>query len=174
MPSSPPSPRHDTSVVDINLQLPLDSADLDSVHPLLQDLPEDFFNIDSFDSPPPPPPTSPPSSPYLGPTQPPARLASYIARCPYTTEPLRHDLGPMDQICPSCGAASWKDKKPEWCCEKGKTEVSAPETDINEDQDEDNTNINQDCERGHEGGDEGGDVETSTNALINPDKAAIN
>ena len=82
-PSSPPpstQPRH-ASVVDIDdLQLPLDSVDLDTHHPLLQDLPEDFFDIDFLDSrPPPTPPTSPPSSPYLGPPQPPARLASYIA-----------------------------------------------------------------------------------------------
>ncbi|KAF6230679.1 hypothetical protein HO173_011031 [Letharia columbiana] len=71
--------------------------------PLLRDLPPDFFNNDSFDS---PRPSNPPSSPYLGPTQPPARLASYTARHPYTTEPTRHNLSPINQICDSYGAAS--------------------------------------------------------------------
>ena len=159
------------------MQLPLDPVHIDSDHPLLQDLPEDFFNIDSFDSPPPHPPTSPPSSPYLGPTQPPARLASYIARCPYTTEPLRHDLGPMDQKCDSCSALSWKDEKLEWCCDKGKTEVGASETDItlnNDDDDNEDDDMlhrrerQSSRERGHEG------FKTSTNAPINPNEAAIN
>ncbi|KAF6239592.1 hypothetical protein HO173_002137 [Letharia columbiana] len=71
--------------------------------PLLRDLLADFFDNNSFDS---LRPFSPPSSPYLGPTQPPARLTSYTARHPYTTEPTRHDLGPINQIYDSCDAAS--------------------------------------------------------------------
>ena len=49
--------------------------------PLLRDLSADFFDNDPFDS---PRPFSPPSSPYLAPTQPPARLANYKDPTSYT------------------------------------------------------------------------------------------
>ena len=83
----------------------------------------------------------------------------------------------MDQICDSCGAASWRDKEPEWCCDKGKTEVGAPETDVNQEDKDDTNDIDQDnndmnMEEGHQGGNEG--VKTSTHAPINPNEAAIN
>ena len=87
----------------------------------------------------------------------------------------------MDHICDSCGAASWRDEEPEWCCDKGKTEVNAPETDINQDQDEDDTNqndTNQDDTNQNDTNqndtNEGGNVETSTDAPIDPNEAAIN
>ena len=82
----------------------------------------------------------------------------------------------MDQICDSCGAISWRDKEPEWCCDKGKTEVRALETHVNQEDEDDTNDINRDDddtnEEGRQDGNEG--VETSTNAPINPDEADIN
>ena len=66
----------------------------------------------------------------------------------------------MDHICPSCGAASFKDKTPGWCCDSGKTEVGAPETDTERDV----VDIND----GNEG------IETRLNDPIDPNEQAIN
>ena len=82
----------------------------------------------------------------------------------------------MDQICDSCGAVSWRDKEPEWCCDKGKTEVGAPETDVNQEDKDDTNDIDRgnddtNMEEGYQGGNER--VETSTHAPINPNEAAI-
>ena len=60
----------------------------------------------------------------------------------------------MDQICFKCGAASFKDETPQWCCDKGKTDVVAPES-----EEEDPT---------YDG------AETASNGSINPDEDAIN
>ena len=64
----------------------------------------------------------------LRPTPLPRRLRRYIARQDYTTESDRYYLGPMDQICSKCSAASFKDETPQWCYVKGKTNVVAPES----------------------------------------------
>ena len=66
----------------------------------------------------------------------------------------------MDRICGKCGAASFKDETPEWCCDKGRTEVGAPETDIYEDDDDDF------------GDNEG--AETRANQPVDPNEQAIN
>ena len=60
----------------------------------------------------------------------------------------------MDQICSKCGAALFKDETPQWYCDKGKTNVVAPESEK-----EDAT---------YDG------VETATNGPINSDEDAIN
>ena len=80
----------------------------------------------------------------------------------------------MDQICDNCGAASWRDEEPEWCCDKGKTKVGAPETVINRDNENNTNDIDRDNDDTniHQGGH--GGVETSTNAPINPNEAVIN
>lgn len=116
-PSTPPSPQREP----LQQSTPPSEPSQD---PPEWDIPDDFFqDFEDFDNSP-----SRPSTPYSGPPQPPARLQSFIARHPYTAEPPRHHLGSMSQICPRCGAASWKDETPEWCCDKGKTEVAAPES----------------------------------------------
>lgn len=154
--SSPPFPSTQRRVI-YTPERP-EGVPIDAEDPLLRDLPADFLNIDSFDR----PPASPPSSPFLGATQPLARLTSYIARHPYTEEPLRHGLGPMDQICDSCDAASFRDETPRWCCNSGKTEVVAPETDVPQEEDQDD---DEDDQRG---------VETTVNDPINPSERNLN
>ena len=94
---------------------------------LLQDLPDDFFqDLDLTND-------TPLPTPYSGPPQPPPRLQRFIARHPYIEEPLRHDLGAMDQICPYCQAASWEGEIPSWCCDKGKTDLAQSESNIDPD-----------------------------------------
>ena len=66
----------------------------------------------------------------------------------------------MDRLCGKCGAALFKDEKPEWCCDKGRTEVAAPETDIHEDDNDDF------------GDNEG--AETSANGPVDPNEQALN
>ena len=86
----------------------------------------------------------------------------------------------MDQKCDSCGALSWKDEKPEWCCDKGKTEVGAPGTDVTLDGDDDDDDKDDDMlhrrerERSRERGHEGFEPNINANAPINLDEAAIN
>ena len=111
-------------------------------------VPGDFLPIEQFDE-------SPPNPPDV--RQPPPRLERYIARHPYIEEPERHHLGPMDHICPNCGAASWADETPMWCCDAGKTEVGAPETPVDE---ADDTGE--------------GRAETDLNEPVGPDEKAIN
>ena len=81
----------------------------------------------------------------------------------YTTETDRHYLGPMDQICSKCGVASFKDETPQWCCDKGKTDVVAPESDQS-----DESNAQQEEDATYDG------VETAINGPINPDEDANN
>ena len=102
-----------------------------------------------------PPLASQRSNPYLRP-----HLDDYIARRIYTEEPERDYLGAMDRICGKCGAASFKDETPEWCCDKGRTEVGAPETHIHEEDDDDF------------GDNEG--AETRANEPVNANEQALN
>ena len=102
-----------------------------------------------------PPLDSAASNPYLRP-----HLDAYTARRLYIEEPDRHYLGAMDRICGKCGAASFKDETPEWCCTKGRTEVGAPETAIYEDDNDDF------------GDDEG--AEARANQPLDPNEQAIN
>jgi hypothetical protein len=95
----------------------------------------------------------------------PARLEKFIARHPYTQDIERHHLGPMDQICSGCGAASWKGEKPRWCCDYGRTKVGTAETTVDQD---DDLEVDEDDDTGE------GRAETSLNEPVVADEKAIN
>lgn len=75
-----------------------------------------------------PPLDSAASNPYLRP-----HLDAHTARRLYMEEPDGHYLGAMDRICGKCSTLLFKGEKPKWCCDKGRTEVGAPKSDIYED-----------------------------------------
>ena len=122
--------------------------------PLLGHVPEDFFEPVLFDE----------DDDFY---QVPARLENFIACHPYTRDIERHHLGPMDQICDHCGAASWKGEKKTWCCDKGRTKVTTAETIVDQDD-----RIAQDVDEDDETGE--GRAETDLREPVGEDEKGIN